>query len=153
MEAFFYIKWNMVIDQNVLKVLFILFGWKPGRPERAHSSWWWLLMASPVVAPAWCSFNAQTDPSTYDIWFSFIQCLGGNLVELRGRTVLDDGTLQRLPLLPQLGVALVPGQTLPHMIFVFLSFNIWVKTWWSWEDTQFLMMAPYGVFRCCLSLV
>lgn len=43
--------------------------------------------------------------------------LGENLVELRGRTVLDDGSLQRLPLLPQQGVVLVPGQTLPLMVF------------------------------------
>lgn len=43
--------------------------------------------------------------------------LGENLVELRGRTVLDDGSIQRLPLLPQLGVVLVPGQTLPLMVF------------------------------------
>jgi len=143
----------MVIDQNVLKVLFILFGWKPGGAERAHSSWWRLLTASPGAASAWCSFNAQTDPSTYDICLSFIQYLGENLVELRGRTVLDEGSLQRLPVLPQLGVVLVPGQILPLMIFVCLSLSIWVKTWWSWEGVQFLMTAPYSVSRCCLSLV
>ena len=114
---FFYIKWNMVIDQNVLKVLFILFGWKPGGAERAHISWWWLLTASPVFASARCSFSARTDTFTYDICLSFIQYLGENLVELRGRTLLDDGSVQRLPLLPQLGVVLVPGQTLPLMVF------------------------------------
>ena len=72
---------------------------------------------SPVAASAWCNCSALTDPSTYGVCFSFIQYLGENLVELRGRTVLDDGSLQRLPLLPHLGVVLVPGQTLPLMIF------------------------------------
>ncbi|XP_021928619.1 protein cereblon isoform X2 [Zootermopsis nevadensis] len=43
--------------------------------------------------------------------------LGNNLEELRGRTVLDDGSFQLLPLLPQPGVVLVPGQTLPLMVF------------------------------------
>ncbi|PNF42523.1 hypothetical protein B7P43_G08253 [Cryptotermes secundus] len=43
--------------------------------------------------------------------------LGENLEELRGRTVLDDGSFQLLPLLPQPGVVLVPGQTLPLMVF------------------------------------
>jgi len=79
--------------------------------------------------------------------------LGENLVELRGHTVLDNGTLQCLPLLPQRGVIVVPWLTLPLTVFVFLSFSIWVKTWWSWEDAQFLMMAPYSVSRCCLILV
>jgi len=83
----------------------------------------------------------------------YLYCLVENLVELRGCTVLDDGSLRHFPLLPQLGVVLVSGQTLSLMIFVFLSFSIWVKTWWSWEDAQFLMMAPYSVSRCCLSLV
>jgi len=54
-----------------------------------------------------------------------------NLVDLRGHTVLDDGSLWHLPLLPQLGAVLMPRQTLPLMIFVFLSFSIWVETWWS----------------------
>ena len=61
----------------------------------------------------------------------YLYYLGENLVELRGHTVLDDGSLQRLPLLPLLSVVLVPRQTLPLMIFVCLSFSIWVKTWWS----------------------
>ncbi|KAJ9581654.1 hypothetical protein L9F63_023171, partial [Diploptera punctata] len=43
--------------------------------------------------------------------------LGDNLDEMRGRTVLDDLSYQVLPLLPQPGVVLMPGQTLPLMIF------------------------------------
>ncbi|XP_066999546.1 protein cereblon [Anabrus simplex] len=43
--------------------------------------------------------------------------LGNNLEELRGRTLLDDGSYQTLPLLPEPGVVLVPGQTLPLTVF------------------------------------
>lgn len=39
--------------------------------------------------------------------------LGNNLEELRGRTVLEDGSIQTLPILRQSGLILVPGQTLP----------------------------------------
>jgi cereblon len=37
--------------------------------------------------------------------------------ELRGRTVLDDGSIHLLPMLPEPGVVLVPGQTIPLMVF------------------------------------
>ncbi|XP_069693339.1 protein cereblon isoform X2 [Periplaneta americana] len=43
--------------------------------------------------------------------------LGDNLEEVRGRNYLDDGSYQILPLLPQPGLVLVPGQTLPLMVF------------------------------------
>ncbi|XP_063231995.1 protein cereblon isoform X2 [Bacillus rossius redtenbacheri] len=43
--------------------------------------------------------------------------LGENLEELQGRTMLDDDSVQTLPLLPQPGVVLVPGQTLPLSVF------------------------------------
>lgn len=43
--------------------------------------------------------------------------LGNDLEELRGRTMLDDGSYQTLPLLPEPGVVLVPGQTLPLTVF------------------------------------
>ncbi|XP_049791902.1 protein cereblon [Schistocerca nitens] len=41
----------------------------------------------------------------------------GDLEEVRGRIVLDDGSLQTIPILPQPGVVLVPGQTLPLTVF------------------------------------
>ncbi|GLH08848.1 Protein cereblon homolog [Gryllus bimaculatus] len=43
--------------------------------------------------------------------------LGMNLEELRGRTLLDDDSYQTIPLLPEPGVVLVPGQTLPLTVF------------------------------------
>ncbi|PSN56203.1 Protein cereblon [Blattella germanica] len=43
--------------------------------------------------------------------------LGEDLEELRGRTLLDDDSTQLLSLLPQPDVVLVPGQTLPLMVF------------------------------------
>ncbi|XP_031843037.1 E3 ubiquitin ligase component cereblon [Nomia melanderi] len=42
--------------------------------------------------------------------------LGQNLVELRGRTMFDDGVYMRLPLLNQNCVMLFPGQTLPMTV-------------------------------------
>nr|CAD7573474.1 unnamed protein product [Timema californicum] len=43
--------------------------------------------------------------------------LGNDLEELQGRTMLDDDSIQTLALLPQPGVVLVPGQTLPLTVF------------------------------------
>nr|CAD7463682.1 unnamed protein product [Timema tahoe] len=43
--------------------------------------------------------------------------LGNDLEELQGRTMLDDDSIQTLALLPQPGVVLVPGQTLPLSVF------------------------------------
>ncbi|CAG2054718.1 unnamed protein product [Timema podura] len=46
-----------------------------------------------------------------------IEYLGNDLEELQGRTMLDDDSIQTLALLPQPGVVLVPGQTLPLSVF------------------------------------
>lgn len=43
--------------------------------------------------------------------------LGTNLEEVRGRTLLDDDSYQTIPILPEPGVVLVPGQTLPLTVF------------------------------------
>ncbi|UYV67156.1 CRBN [Cordylochernes scorpioides] len=48
---------------------------------------------------------------------SAAQYLGTDLEELSGRTVLDDGSCQTLPLLALPKVVLVPGQTLPLQLF------------------------------------
>lgn len=45
------------------------------------------------------------------------QYLGADMEEFHGRTLHDDGSCQLMPVLPQVVVVLIPGQTLPLRLF------------------------------------
>lgn len=45
------------------------------------------------------------------------QYLGADMEEFHGRTLHDDDSCQVIPVLPQVAMILIPGQTLPLQLF------------------------------------